>query len=1122
MKLKIFKSFVVAVAVIGSACGLSSCKDTDQDLYDQFNNQIDQLTAENATLGQKLDADIALLQGKLDQLTQKYLDLQNLMAQCQQNCEAAWTLALAQLRADIANGYVSKDDFNALAARLDNYLTIAEFNAFKAQYTELAGQVGALATTIDDIQSVLDEAKGGHGTIGERFIAVENALDGLQGTIQQLTAELGNLQTSIATVQGNLDTAVANLQGQIDANNAQISGLQGQVDNLQSQISANAGNISDLQNEVQTLQGQIASLQGQIDVINQAISDLNDLRAQVQNNTTAIASLTSSVSAIQNELANLNTLVNNALSIANTALVTAQAQEARLDAQEQLIAVLQSELANAISNLSAEDQRLADAIADNAAEISNNGAKIAANEAAIAQLRLDLEAAKAEAAANLAAAKAELVQLIDNKIEALRQQIQSQLGDVNDRIDGVDDRIDGVDDRIDGVDNRIDGVDNRIDNTDTYIQAVEAMLNTSVADLRDDIDALDARLTDLEGKVGDNAAEIQNIKNDIDDLTGRLDQLENQVDALNNRISGIVLQQVVNPITGSVSLPFDVQSMILFNYWGETTTPVVFPNFSPFIGTNFGGDADLSDPSFITQAPTSITIPSSTRFIDESDGNFGKVYFTVNPSNVDLTGKTFSLVNSQDQAIPVELRNVKPSNAVLSFGASRAATSPNGFYEADATLRSASEVSAINYELESGLKSALKDAAKERTLSSISEVARLVYKQFSKGLPAYGMKAAWDENGVAQSVTSNYGIAATSVRPLSYSFLEGSDFSGRLRDFPSLDRLVDRLHLDLDAPTITFPPVDIETINSADFDYSFPIHVNTSFTIVFDELTAVVHVTVPAQPIEVKDEYGVVVGTATVPGGTYDGFATVGATGLGTQIQTQLEAKFIEMFGELEASMQNNIRRIVSEVCQKINETVLEQLRDLLLDTEQSVQDNIDDIVNRIQNTVNGKVESVANRIERYYDKVESVYNRFKRFMSDPNHYLQVVMLYHADDNMGRLSSAKALPTVFTGTGTAVTLIPTSYSADILCPSYKKYVAISNVFTADGKDCTNDATCRNLRDAANAGQYMNSIISGERLTIAFDFSAARAASGQYTYEIYYQSLDYHGYTSTQKFYVTIK
>ena len=116
-----------------------------------------------------------------------------------------------------------------------------------------------------------------------------------------------------------------------------------------------------------------------------------------------------------------------------------------------------------------------------------------------------------------------------------------------------------------------------------------------------------------------------------------------------------------------------------------------------------------------------------------------------------------------------------------------------------------------------------------------------------------------------------------------------------------------------------------------------------------------------------------------------------------------------------------------------------------------------------------------------------------------------------------------AIPTEFkTGTGNAIQLIPTSYTAEVLAPAFQKFIAVTNVIAPDFSVSaqSGDATCKELAETVNnPGNFMNTVIPGKQTGIVF---APDTTKKGYIYEITYAAVDYNGFNVARKFYVRVK
>ncbi|MDE6715413.1 MAG: hypothetical protein K2J74_02915, partial [Muribaculaceae bacterium] len=473
----------------------------------------------------------------------------------------------------------------------------------------------------------------------------------------------------------------------------------------------------------------------------------------------------------------------------------------------------------------------------------------------------------------------------------------------------------------------------------------------------------------------------------------------------------------------------------------------------------------------------------------------GKVYLTINPNNVDFTqeGKTVTLVNSLDEASGIELGNLTKSEKLLTFGYTRA---NNGFYEAEATLNP-EKISAVKINIDDNLKSAVKGVLQDRSRQDFAQLIKAVYDQFNGILPANAVKASWNVNDKDYAVYSNYNIAATAFKPLSFKFLYGKEFSKRIPtidpiSIPNID-LNDYINFD----DIKMPEIKIDTIS-----------VNIKLgEVKVDELGQLyVVVRVPKTDADgkviIKEENGeqyieMINDTVYVDEDQLKDFANKIANQLG---------------GDMEAQVKAAMDDAMKQVAQKIQAAM-----DEALTGPNGVMTQITDKIKDLNKTLNDKIRgnfgAYVDKLNNYINKINRFTNRINRILKDPNHYLQVTMLYELNGEYHQLSNNKYIPTYAKlAGGNAIELYPTTYTAELVAPAFKKYVAVTNVYDAEGN------SNQDLINKANAQEFINTVVNGDRLAVPLYVSAE---SEGYTYEIAYSALDYQGVTSTQKFYVKI-
>ncbi len=560
----------------------------------------------------------------------------------------------------------------------------------------------------------------------------------------------------------------------------------------------------------------------------------------------------------------------------------------------------------------------------------------------------------------------------------------------------------------------------------------------------------------------------------VEDLERRVNlALAGLNDRLNNLITDIILQQTWNPMFGSINFPVGLNSTAVVNYYGYTDHAVTFPGDASYeVNGENSGVADL------TLTPKNGTFSADGVYMNSEKGkaSLGTLYVSLNPTSLDPTKYTFSLVNSNgEKEIPGI--TLKPSDKELMFGKQTrdeeaSAISANGFYEADITI---DEANAETYKIkiEDNLKSAMKDALKGHTKSDFATLAKVLLDQMKDVTPAYALKATWKtmsselvdagtettenvswgdgynfsyvsgidganypEEGVPtvdNTYIGKYEIAAATVKPLGYKFGEDLGISKKLPTFGSIE----------DAINKAFDKVNIE-INPDKVNFD-----GQNLTITID-LSGVV-----------QDEYAGDVKEIVL---TYDPSVNEVSGGAGA------------------------LNSLVEEINKSLKGTVA--------DINGSIKESIDNI----KNSLIGK----ASKFDGLVSKYNSLANRINNFLANPNHYLQVMMAYQgADGDLHQASTNAAAPTIIPAGSGSIELYLTSYTSEIIAPSCKKYVAV---------------VAGPAKDAINGTEYFNEVLPGNQQVVALDASKLTAGD----YEIVYSSLDYQGYTSTRKYYFTVK
>lgn len=568
------------------------------------------------------------------------------------------------------------------------------------------------------------------------------------------------------------------------------------------------------------------------------------------------------------------------------------------------------------------------------------------------------------------------------------------------------------------------------------------------------------------------------LKEEIKKLNDRIDDL------LDKMVTGIILQGTESPVIGYFNTPLDVRSQILAAYYGEVSSSVEFPAKN--------SSADYVDASEFWTARNMEVIGSfsdkvniSGEFVStkngDTKGNAGKLYVTVNPAEVDFTGKVLALESSTGEAAGVELEPLAVSEKELNFGYTRAY---NGFYEAEATLTDI-EKAKIRLDFKQ-LEDQAKDMLKEKTKSSVLSFGAALMSSIKDVMPAYAAKATWTApartDAVGQksySVYSQYGLAAAAIKPFSYAFLKDLNVNlpgeAKLQEIADnlLDKISEKLNLNLPDFSKYDPSIIIKDI---EID---PTNPNVTVTIQgtlkdADGNDLYILVTDGHYRYYMKDEtdpwvYNIDLGQWQT------------AWNLVQSVSLKIE----------DVNLYNTIKYVADQINARYGST--SPLADLLNDVIA-----IGDLNATIQNAFDDVKSEVNGLITKAYNKLNSIFSKA------PNKALQPVLIGKSGNKISLLSRSKSNPTKVSGS--SLTLIPTSYTLELVAPAYKKYIVVSDVFNADGSEA-----------AASLGKGAN----GENMAKVIDSEKTCTINGQsgYIYEISYNAVDYHGKIVNKRFYV---
>lgn len=591
-----------------------------------------------------------------------------------------------------------------------------------------------------------------------------------------------------------------------------------------------------------------------------------------------------------------------------------------------------------------------------------------------------------------------------------------------------------------------------------------------------------------------NYAEVmQNIKNN----SAAIAELQDEVDAIFNRINDLVtsliLQSASNHLYGTFNTPFGINSMVLMANFGHLAIDLnQFPvSTAKDMGAECYSDSNI-DWSSITSDKYDLTSTILAYTTNNGQATLGNLWFTVNPGTVNHLDKTgFELVNSRDEVSKVNLVDItKDDETLIKFGVnsnSRAGNN-NGLYRAEATV-AVDDLDAIKVNIESGLAQALKDAVKNHTAADMAHLLKAIYSQLQNVCDANALRYTYEaisgKGGATsiQKVYSNYGLAATAFKPLSFATLKGESF----RNLPTIDPIeIDKSLVDLNLKPFEIGDVKLDVeldLGKIEFDEVGETIIEVKVPSKFDPITGEATEYTTEKVNITKDLQQIVDKLQASVNEWFEG--KVDEPSLNEKLQSQIEAAVDSAF--------NGPDGLIASIENQVN------------DMMGSIQDKLDNLVDQIN-------KDYLNKVNKLIDKYNSVANRINKVLSDPNHYLQSVMFFRkADGNLGFLSTNAKQPSQFKGNGEAIELFATTYNFETVCPAFKKIVGVVKVTDQNGNENTA------LKNAANAS--MAKVLDGRVNRVALDVSGAKG--GVYTYEIAYQAMDFTGHTSTVKCYVQV-
>ena len=424
-------------------------------------------------------------------------------------------------------------------------------------------------------------------------------------------------------------------------------------------------------------------------------------------------------------------------------------------------------------------------------------------------------------------------------------------------------------------------------------------------------------------------------------------------------------------------------------------------------------------------------------FGDEEGGvaqsaNGGAIYLTLNPNDIEAEGMNFALVGRDGEEAPgYALESLVKDDTKVTTATKAAAV--NG-YKAVFGLTDG-KAAMVNVD-----KAALKEVAsnvlgkiKGQEALDITSAVQTIYSTFANAVNQYyALQAAWEETQLdgtkkTRAVVSDYNIAAVTVKPLGYESLNAVGSKLENYNIPQIPLLQDVLGAYIS--DVKFDPINTDKL--------------AKVTVEIPDINKV--------KIELVDE------NTGAGSATWDN-----ATNTGT-----IKINF------------DNLK--VTEGGKTTIDVKLDELVNVVNQLNGELQD-----VNKLID----KVNDLAGRADNYIAKANKVLSYANKFIHNLPQYLQPVMVAIGSNDAVRLSEVDGVYTQFSGAGSVI-LVPTSYTAELLAPAYKKSIKIDNGAELV-ENC--DGTVKTL--------------------------SAELTKGKHT--ITYRVMDYYGTIITKNYYVEVK
>ena len=591
----------------------------------------------------------------------------------------------------------------------------------------------------------------------------------------------------------------------------------------------------------------------------------------------------------------------------------------------------------------------------------------------------------------------------------LMAQVNAVKANLEPRVEQAEKDIDALETRMTTAENDIDALEGRMDDAEKDIK----YLKTSVAGVRDTLKTL--------------VAHADSIDKVTKRLEGRMDVVENRIStivyALKNMVTSVTVDATSNSIVENSMIFPGLNMQFLGSAMGKATTTGKFPSTTTLEG--HGTALEAADFAGVEQYSWSNgeILPKADEDTELADA--GTIWFTLNPSNVNAKNlKDLKLVDSQgnESFVTIDKKTVEiDDETILTWGMTRAEYKPV-LWKAQAGINlEATDLATIETakiidfkSIATDVKSMLKDlkataktanssnyeevtkTAAKGVLTNSAQIVASVLKAKLPSLPALALKAEWEDTVGVRNVLSDYSIAATAYKPLSFDF--GKDLiEGKTISLDKADKAAAKI-IDNVMNKINRAGVKIQAIPEISFDEAYDKANLKVYMIVSTDAGANI------SKIEIKNS---------------------NATAVDGEIPATLGANKIYYSG----------LDLTADIKSVTNAIPVAELNALIAEAKQALID-IKALADRTKTFEARVTDFLENEINRVITKVST---------DGLTRLLEPIILFQAGDDYAvtRFVDGAAIP------AGKITLVPTTMTNEILAPAFKKYVAVKNNTTGE-------------------------------------------------------------------------